>query len=97
VTRDTLRFAQKACEMVDEQGLSHPISKAPATDLSKSSKAGRQVVQANDDGTYRVTTEQQWKILREEPRDNLLNTVWHDGTLHRFELFDAVRERAELR
>ena len=43
VNRDTLRFAMKACE-IDINGTTYPVSKCPATDPSKGSKAWRQYV-----------------------------------------------------
>lgn len=43
VNRDTLRFAMKACE-IDINDTTYPVSKRPATDPSKGSKAWRQYV-----------------------------------------------------
>ena len=43
VNRDTLRFAMKACEIAID-GTTYPVSKRPATDPSKGSKAWRQYV-----------------------------------------------------
>ncbi|MGB3739948.1 MAG: hypothetical protein WA948_11450 [Pontixanthobacter sp.] len=38
--RDTLRYAMKANAMKDADGIWHDISKTPATDPAKGSKAG---------------------------------------------------------
>ena len=47
VDRDTLSFAMKACEII-EDGVRRPVAKTPSTDRSKSSKPWRQYVYEND-------------------------------------------------
>ncbi len=94
VNRDTLRFAMKANAMManetkDGGGVWHDVFKQPATDVSKSSKAGRQAV-VSVDGTM--------KALRLDDlgtRENLLQPVYRNGAILRRDDFIAVRERAE--
>lgn len=89
VNRDTLRFAMKANARQDGEGRWHDLAKAPKTDASKASKAGRLAV-------YREHGRYGW-CRRDElgHRENLLRPVWRDGELlHRTTLAE-VRVRAE--
>jgi len=88
VTRDTLRFAMKANAMRDDSGVWHDVSKTPATDPAKASKAGRQAV-VMQDGTMAAR-----RLDEVEESQNLLKPVWRDGKLVRRFTFDEVRERA---
>jgi len=88
VNRDTLRFAMKANAMRDDQSVWHDVAKAPATDPTKASKAGRQAV---------VMREGQLAAIRVEDagrQENLLVPVWRDGMLLVRHSFDQLRARA---
>ncbi len=88
VTRDTLRFAMKANAMRDADGVWHDVSKRPATDLSKASKAGRQAV-VMESGVMVAR-----RLDAVAPEDNLLRPVWRSGEMLRRFTFDEVRLRA---
>jgi len=88
VNRDTLRFAMKANAMRDADGLWHDVSKAPATDPAKASKAGRQAVVR---GEGRLAARRMEAVAE---ADNLLRPVWRDGTLLVQHSFEDVRARA---
>ncbi len=88
VTRDTLRFAMKANAMRDTHGVWHDVSKRPATDLAKASKAGRQAV-VMDHGVMVAR-----RLDRVAADANLLQPVWRNGKLLRRVSFDEVRARA---
>jgi nicotinamide phosphoribosyltransferase len=88
VNRDTLRFAMKANAMRDDQGVWHDVAKAPATDPTKASKAGRQAV---------VVREGQLAAIRVEDagrEENLLVPVWRDGIMLVRHSFNELRARA---
>jgi nicotinamide phosphoribosyltransferase len=88
LNRDTLRFAMKA-NAIKMRGAWMDVYKAPATDPSKRSQAGRLAVVQSGHG---------WKTLRVEDlaqRDNLLKSVWRDGQLLVDWSLDEVRHRAE--
>ncbi len=89
LNRDTLRFAMKANAMEDDAGVWHDVSKSPATDLAKSSKAGRQAVIMRDGNLAAA--------LKADvaPQDDLLKPVWRNGELLRRETLDDLRARAE--
>ncbi len=86
--RDTLRFAMKANEIVID-GVRQDVSKAPVTDLAKSSKAGRQKVLRSCEG---------FRVAREDasPEPGLLAPVWRNGELLRDMSFAEVRANAAL-
>lgn len=88
VNRDTLRFAMKANAMRDADGLWHDVSKAPATDPAKASKAGRQAVVR---GEGRLAARRMEAVAE---ADNLLRPVWRNGTLLVQHSFEDVRARA---
>ncbi|MGE5952743.1 MAG: nicotinamide phosphoribosyltransferase domain-containing protein, partial [Qipengyuania vulgaris] len=87
VNRDTLRFAMKANAMQVEDGSWHDVSKKPATDPSKASKAGRQAVV--EEGGRLVAR----KLDDIDPAADLLKPVWRNGKLLVRHSFDEVRER----
>jgi len=89
VNRDTLRFAMKANAMRDDAGVWHDVSKAPATDPSKGSKAGRQAVIA--EGGRLVAK----RLDEVGAAASLLQPVWRGGELLRAWNLTEVRERAE--
>jgi nicotinamide phosphoribosyltransferase len=89
VNRDTLRFAMKANAMLDDAGRWHDVSKMPATDPGKASKAGRQAVVAENGGLVAK------RLDAIDPAANLLEPVWRTGELLRRERLDTVRARAE--
>ena len=88
--RDTMRFAMKANEIV-VGGERRDVSKAPVTDPSKASKAGRLAVVAGPDGSVLTTRES-----TADPGRNLLAPVWRNGRLLRDFTFDEVRRNAAL-
>jgi nicotinamide phosphoribosyltransferase len=88
--RDTMRFAMKANEIVVD-GKRRDVSKAPVTDPSKASKAGRLAVVAGPDGSVLTVRE-----ASADPARNLLAPVWRNGRLLRDFTFDEVRRNAAL-
>jgi nicotinamide phosphoribosyltransferase len=89
VNRDTLRFAMKANAMQDKDGIWHDVSKKPATDPSKGSKAGRQAV-VREGGTLVAK-----RLDAVAEGENLLQTVWRNGELLIRHNFAEVRSRSE--
>jgi nicotinamide phosphoribosyltransferase len=88
LNRDTLRFAMKA-NAIKLHGAWMDVYKAPATDPSKRSQAGRLAVVQGDRG---------WKTVRVEElaqRENMLKSVWRDGKLLVDWSLDDVRRQAE--
>lgn len=88
VNRDTLRFAMKANAMRDDQGVWRDVAKAPATDPTKGSKAGRQAV-LREGG--RVVAARLDAIGAGE---DLLVPVWRDGQLLVRHDFAEIRARS---
>lgn len=88
VNRDTLGFAYKASNVtVDEEDI--PISKNPATDPTKKSKAGKLAL-LNVDGWKTVVLEGGVTSSRDE-----LQTVFKNGELLIDQNFSDIRKRAE--
>lgn len=85
VNRDTLRFAMKA-SYVMVNGESRDICKAPSTDLSKSSKAGRFAVVLRD-GEVVTIKESELKV----DEVDLLRVVFKDGMVKSELNFDKVK------
>jgi len=91
VNRDTLRFAMKANAMRDDSGTWRDVSKSPATDPTKGSKASRQAV-----------VEEAGKLVAKRldalapGETDLLAPVWRDGRLLVRHGFEEVRTRAEM-
>lgn len=88
VNRDTLRFAMKANAMRDADGVWHDVSKRPATDLGKASKAGRQAV-VEESG--QLVARRQVEV---DPERDLLKPVWRNGELLVRHSFDELRLRS---
>jgi nicotinamide phosphoribosyltransferase len=88
INRDTLRFAMKANAMRDDKGVWHDVSKRPATDPTKGSKAGRQAVVVEGGRMTAVRLD----ALGE--RENQLTPVWRNGELLRRTGLDEVRARS---
>ena len=88
VNRDTLRFAMKANAMQVEDGSWHDVSKKPATDPSKASKAGRQAVV--EEGGRLVAK----KLDDIDPAQDVLKPVWRNGELLVRHSFDELRARS---
>lgn len=87
-TRDTQRFAIK-CSAMRINGVWRDIFKQPKTDSTKNSKRGRLGVY-NTINSGIVTT-----ALENAPgADNMLKTVFENGTLKRRQTFSEIRERA---
>ncbi|MEN3746428.1 nicotinate phosphoribosyltransferase [Sphingomonas sp. HF-S3] len=89
VNRDTLRFAMKANAMQDDADVWHDVSKTPATDPTKGSKAGRQAV--IEQGGRLVAR----RLDEVAPGASLLQPVWRTGELLSTCTLDEVRARAE--
>lgn len=89
VNRDTLRFAMKANAMKDKDGVWHDVSKKPATDPTKGSKAGRQAV-VREGGAIVAK-----RLDAEGEGDDLLQPVWRNGKLLVRHSFAELRARSE--
>lgn len=85
-TRDTQRFAIKAC-YGEKDGVPFNIQKKPKTDLSKTSKSGLFKV-IFEDNEYRT-------VELSHPGDNLLRTVFKDGEVI-LDSFEDITTRANL-
>lgn len=88
--RDDMRFAMKA-NAIDTGNGWQDVQKKPATDPTKASKAGRQAVIRDAEGSLLTIREDELKD-RNEP--NLLETVYRDGHFSGTETFAQVRARA---
>ena len=89
VNRDTLRFAMKANAMQDKDGVWHDVSKKPATDPTKGSKAGRQAVVR--EGNAIVAK----RLDDIDSGGDLLQPVWRNGELLVRHSFAQLRARTE--
>jgi nicotinamide phosphoribosyltransferase len=89
VNRDTLRFAMKANAMQDEHGVWHDVSKTPATDPTKGSKAGRQAVVLENSKLVGK------RLDAIGAAQNLLQPVWRTGKLLRTQTLADLRARSE--
>jgi nicotinamide phosphoribosyltransferase len=89
INRDTLRFAMKANAMRDAVGLWRDVCKAPATDPTKGSKAGRQAVVRTEAGLMAR------RLDATAPGEDQLVPVWRNGELLVRHDFEAVRARSE--
>jgi len=85
--RDTLRFAMK-CSAVEIDGEWRDVQKRPATDLSKSSKAGRLSLVRGDDGELQTVRTDQLA-----GRKDLLEPVFRDGEIVKSFAFGDVQAR----
>lgn len=89
VNRDSLRFAMKANAMQDKHGVWHDVSKKPATDPTKGSKAGRQAV-VRKGGTLVAK-----RLDAVNASEDLLTPVWRNGELLVRHSFAELRARSE--
>lgn len=89
VNRDTLRFAMKANALKDAAGQWRDVSKRPATDPTKGSKAGRQAV-VRENGRLVAA-----RLEAVDPAQDQLLPVWRNGDLLVCHGFDEVRARSE--
>lgn len=89
VNRDTLRFAMKANAMKDGDGNWRDVSKKPATDPTKGSKAGRQAVLWENGRLISA------RLDAIDPAEDQLKPVWRNGELLRRQSFDELRRRSE--
>jgi len=90
VNRDTLNFAMKADALRDDAGRWRDVSKAPATDPTKASKAGRQAVVRRGG---RLVAQ---RLDQTTPGEDLLTPVWRNGDLLVRHSFADIRARSEL-
>ncbi|WP_269582700.1 nicotinate phosphoribosyltransferase [Roseibium sp. Sym1] len=88
LNRDTMRFAMKANAMKTADGAWVDVSKDPASDPGKASKAGRQAV-IERDGNLKAA-----RLESVDPADDRLKVVYRDGRLITDWSFDEVRGRA---
>jgi len=88
LNRDTMRFAMKANAMKTADGFWKDVSKNPASDPGKASKAGRQAVVLNN-GCLEAA-----RLDRIDPAQDRMSVVYRDGKLLRDWSFDEVRDRA---
>lgn len=86
VNRDTQRFAYKISEIV-VNGEARPVCKAPKTDMTKRSKAGRLDLVFRD-GRYQTVVG--------DAGDSVLRTVWENGELLIDDTLDEIRQRAKV-
>lgn len=86
VNRDTQRFAYK-CSSVTINEVDIDVSKSPATDPGKNSKAGRLDLNMKN-GQYET-------VRASEAYNSKLQTVFHDGQLLVDENLDTIRARAQ--
>lgn len=89
VNRDTLRFAMKANALKDADGIWHDVSKTPATDPTKGSKAGRQAVIL--DGGKLVSR----RLDQTGSGQDQLIPVWRQGELLIRHDFEQIRQRSQ--
>lgn len=88
VNRDTLRFAMKANAMKDGDGNWRDVSKKPATDPTKGSKAGRQAVLWENGRLISA------RLDAIDLAGDQLKPVWRNGELLRRQSFDELRRRS---
>jgi nicotinamide phosphoribosyltransferase len=89
VNRDTYKFAFKT-SAVDRGGVWYDVSKHPAQDMSKKSKAGKLQLIENSDGTFRT---QKYNPVHEDL--NCLVPVFRNGEIIKSYTFDEIRKRTE--
>jgi len=85
--RDTFKFAMK-CNAIFIDGEWKDVYKKPATDSSKSSKAGRQIVVKDGDFLKAARADSNTGL------DNRLQIVYENGEILRTQTFEEVREVA---
>lgn len=90
--RDDMRFAMKVNAMKFANDAEwRDVQKKPATDPTKTSKAGRQAVFMSNDGEFITTAEKNFVLGDSE---NALQVVWRNGEFIRWTSFDQVRATA---
>lgn len=90
ISRDDLGFALKnSMSTVDNTNIS--VYKAPATDLSKASKAGLFKVELTDKGYVLFDN-----VSEEEEKQGKLKTVWKNGKFTLLTTFDEIKSRLPL-
>jgi nicotinamide phosphoribosyltransferase len=87
IDRDTLQFAMKASSITVD-GNSYDVFKQPVEQPNKISKKGRLALVKNQ-GQFETIREDQL-----EHKTNLLETVFHNGEILRFQSFASVRAMA---
>jgi nicotinamide phosphoribosyltransferase len=85
--RDTLRFAMK-CSAVEIDGRWRDVQKHPATDLAKSSKAGRLSLVRGEGGALRTVRTDQLG-----DRTDLLEPIFRNGEILRAQPFSDIQAR----
>src|SRR5271168_1699675 len=90
LNRDTQKFAIKLCNAVID-GVDTPVSKNPSTDHGKASKGGRLVLLKQDRGRWVTVTETKQVGVT----GNMLETVFHNGEMKRFQTLDEIRQIAD--
>lgn len=88
LNRDTQKFAFKA-SAIEINGKWNDIQKTPITDTGKRSKAGRMKLVRGDDGV--LTT-----VPESNPRQDVLELVYENGNVVRWQSFSNVRANAAL-
>lgn len=91
--RDTQKFALK-CSAAKVDGQWIDVSKDPATDPGKRSKAGRLALLVDDVGTYRTVALAEGQAIEPGWRDAMV-TVWENGRLLVDQALADVRARSE--
>ena len=90
VDRDTLRFAMKANAMRTADGW-QDVQKKPATDPTKASKAGRQVVVYDGNGNINSMHADDFNPTTQH---NLLKTVYYNGTVYPTPTWEELKSRS---
>jgi len=91
--RDTQKFALK-CSAAKVDGQWIDVSKDPATDPGKKSKAGRLALLVDEAGTYRTVALVEGQALEPGWRDAMV-TVWENGELLVDQTLADIRVRSE--
>lgn len=87
-TRDTLRYAMKAC-WAQVDGKSRDVYKKPATDPTKNSKRGQLKPIRQLNGTVRT-------VGIDDPGTDMMYEVFRDGDVWTNPSFEEIRARADL-
>ncbi|KAJ3601986.1 hypothetical protein NHX12_029747 [Muraenolepis orangiensis] len=90
LNRDTLNCAFK-CSYVETDGQGMDVYKLPVTDPSKGSKQGRLCLRRNSDGFLETVESGAGK-----PEEDLLVTVFENGSLLRDYTLEEIRKNAQL-
>lgn len=90
LNRDTLKFAFK-CSAIKIDGAWRDVYKDPVTDAGKKSKRGRLVL-TEIGGTYTTLALDDRYVYEED----VLETVFENGAMKRFQTLDDIRKRAEV-